>query len=345
MEKEEKEVVLTEEEVQGVKSEISLKEEPKEEKKEVKAEPKKADKIKYNDERLARIEEHRLAFYQIFKKQNILKWVVSVIAIALLIFAFLAVPNMLPGNDYNALRISLMITLAAISLGLMLAYSLISKRYLNKKLRVYFDNVNDELTSFLYTKEGLELVPTEEKMISRIQYEEAGFFKDIVQVNSRGLQKLKYHGLEFFIVDAAAQINNGKAMAPVFVGKYLVTPTTYEGDTILVYLKGDKRSIAPNKVDELKLVFDNEKMAIFSNEPNWNKVVNAKFKQALERIKLDNTLIDIQVILRNKKAYISMNYDDSLMVLALENPYNPFPTEEFKEDFEGMLDFITLINK
>ena len=136
------------------------------------------------------------------------------------------------------------------------------------------------------------------------------------------------------IVDAAAQINDGKKMSPVFVGKYIVAPAKYEDGPILVYMKGDKRSIAPTNIDDLKLVFDNEKMAIYSNEPNWNKIVTLKFKKALQSIKLDNTLIDIALVLKDKKAYICMNYDDSLMVLPLENQFNPHSNEEFKEDFE-----------
>lgn len=311
------------------------------------SEPKKEEKseIKYSDENLAKIEELRKEFYKVYKSQNTGKWIFSIIAIGVLIFAFLGVPNLFPGDEFNALRISLMITLGVLSLLCMFGYSFIMRRVINKKLRKYFDDVYACLEKFIYVKEGLEVIPNDEKTLNKIQFDEAGIYKGVIQVNSRQLTKLKYHGKDIMIVDAAAQINDGKKMTPVFVGKYLVAPSKYEGQPILVYIKGDKRSIAPTNIDDLKLVFDDEKMSVFSNEPNWNKTLTLKFKKALLGIKLDNTLIDIALMLKDKKAYICMNYDDSLMILPLENPFNPHPNEEFKEDFEKMLDFIDLINE
>ena len=349
LEKNTEDIVLNEDEIKVIKDvpvierkESEVKEEVKEEKKE---EEKKPATIVYSDENLKKIEDLRSEFYETYKKGNVWKWVFTILGLGLIIFGFIGVPNMFPNDDQGTLRISLMIICAVLSLATMGLYTFFSRRKVNKQVRAYFDSVYECLDKFTFTREGLEVTPAEERTISKVAFCENDIFKNVVEVNSRDLKKAKYHGYEFSIVDAAAQINNGKRMTPVFVGKYIEAPTTYEGGSILIYQKGDKRSIAPTNIDDLKLVFDNEKTAIYSNESDWEKVVNSKFKAALNKIKIDKTLIDIIIMMRNKKLYICMNYDDSLMILPLENQYNPFPNEEFKDDFEKILDFIDLLNK
>ena len=65
------------------------------------------------------IEESRQELYQAYKKQNVIKIIVSLLGIGVLIFAFIGVPNIIKGEEYNTLRISLMVVMAAISLLIM----------------------------------------------------------------------------------------------------------------------------------------------------------------------------------------------------------------------------------
>ena len=291
------------------------------------------------------IEESRQELYQAYKKQNVIKIVVSLLGIGVLIFAFIGVPNIIKGEEYNTLRISLMVVMAAISLLIMFTYSFVVRRSMNKKLRTYFDTLYETLNKYHFDGELELLEGGAKKTLEKIQFDEAYLYKNVIQVNSRNVCDVKYHGLNFLVADAGAKINNGKSMQTIFVGKFFIAPANYNDEQIIVYLKGDKRSIPPTNIDDIKLVFDDEKMSVYSNNENWNKVVNAKFKQALFQIKPDNTLIDVAVSIRDGKVFVCLGYDDDLMIIPLEKPFNPTPNKEYKEDLLKTVKFIELLNK
>lgn len=321
---------------------VEKKEEPEESSKE---EEKVAPET-YSDENLGKIEEHRKELFAVYKKQNLWKWVFSLISISILVFAFIGVPNILPGEDQNTLRLTLMIVLAAISLLMMFSYSFFLRRALNKKVRTYFDNVYTCLNAYHFDSPNVSVDTVEvSKALSKVQFDEAHLYKNVLQVNSRNLVEVKYKNINVLIADAAGQINDGKRLRPIFVGKFIEAPFAYKDDPIIVYAKGDKRSIAPTETDDMKLVYDDEKMAVYSNNSDWNKIVNAKFKEHLFKIKLDKTLIDIAISIRDGKVFFCLGYDDDLMILPLEKKFLERPNVEFKEDLYNVFDFIEYLNK
>ncbi len=307
-------------------------------------------KFDYSSTYLENIENSRIEFNKKYKNNNYIKWIVSFVAIAILLFAFFGVPNIVTNSDNNSnnpLQISLMVSLAVISLGIMLGYSIFSKKRINKKSRTYFSELYSNITSYIFDNENYKDVTCDaQRKIEKIQFDENELFKDVFEVGSRATTEFTYLDIPVLLCDCAAQIQTAKRAKPVYVGKYLVSPSNYLNDElIVVYVKGDQRSLPPTNLDKIKCLFDNDKFSIYSNNKQATKIITTKIRNLILKIKKGKSLVDIAISLKQGKCFICLGYDDDLMVLPLEHPFDPRPYEEFKEEVAATMELIQELNK
>ena len=300
--------------------------------------------LNYESEPLAHIEEERKVFLKKYKKQNSLKWVVSLIALAAVIAVWIVIPNVAKDQSW---AMPVMISSIVGILALLLVYTFWVRRSINSKMKAYFGIFYEESNRFVFDQEGFEkLEPQVPDKISKEQFTDCEMYKDIIEVGSRGLTAFEYKGVPAMVCDCAGQVKTEKRIAPVFVGKYLFAASNYEGDDpIIVYLKGDKRALPPTNVEDKKAVHDDDKYIVWSNNSKWNSVVDAKFMKILNKVKLSNDLVDLAISITKGRMFIAMGYDDPLMVLPLEKPYNPNPVKTYKKDIAVVAEFFTLLNK
>ena len=90
---------------------------------------------------------------------------------------------------------------------------------------------------------------------------------------------------------------------------------------------------------------DDNKYIVWSNNSKWESVVNTPFKKLISQVKLSNDLVDLAISITKGRMFIAMGYDDPLMVLPLEKPYNPNPVKTYKKDISVIAKFIELLNK
>lgn len=311
----------------------------------VKEEPVK-EEIKYNDDLLKQIEDNRLKFYKRYRIGSIFKWPVAALSIGALVFAFFAVPSFI--GDNNSLKMGLMIGIAALSLITMVTYTLISKFMLNKRSKNYFADYYDLVSNYTLDNKNIKDVDcVAARKIERIEFDENLLFKDVDMVGSRALTTFKYKDHDISLCDLAAQVRVDRRPRPVFVGKYVIAPSKYDvDDPIFVYIKGDaKKALPPTNMEGYKTVLDDDKIAIYSNNGKWNKLVTSKVKSALLSLKEGDNLIDIAIAFRPGKMFVCMGYDDSLMILPLEKAFDPKPTEEYKVELHKLLKLIGEINE
>ena len=302
----------------------------------------------YNDEVLKTIEDNRATFLKKYRFESIWKWVVSAIGIGLLVFAFLGVPNIVTAEEYQALRMSLMVGIGLFSLVLMLTFTFVSKYFLNKKAKKYFGDFYNNVTKYVMSDKAFKEVDCDaQRKLDRIQFDENLLFKGVDMVGSRALTNLKYNETPLLVCDCAAQVRVDRRPKPVFVGKYVVSTCNYDNDEpIFVYVKGDeKRSLPPTNMDDFKLAFDDDKISVYSNNDKWNKYFTSKLKNKVLQLKTGNSLVDISISFKSKRLCVCLGYDDDLMVLPLEKPFNPKPTEEYKAEFHKLVKIIEELNK
>ncbi len=305
--------------------------------------------FEYSDDSLKQIEENRKVFLSFYNKQKIIKWVVGIICLVIVVCAWVLLPNI--GKDSDGKQASwvmpTMVITVALALVLTFTYSLLIKRVINRKMREYFTNYYQCVSDFtLKGKQFSNIQIQTPGKIEKIQFDENLLYKDVVDVGSRGLTDFDYNGLHLMVVEAAAQVKTDKRMLPVFVGKYLVGPASYDdANPIIIYIKGDKRALPPTNIDEIKNVLEDDKFLVYSNNANWKKVLTKDILSKIKKIKTGKQLIDVAISLHNGKIFVCLGYDDPTMVLPLEHGFDPSPMMEYKEELLEFCQLIEAFNK
>lgn len=300
--------------------------------------------LNYDSDALSHIEEERRSFLSKYKKQNTFKWIVSMIALAGVIVTWIVIPNVAGGESWS---MPVMISVIVGLLALLLLYTFWVRKSLNTKMKDYFNVFYSESNNYVFDQEGFDKVEmqTPDKL-TKEQFADCGMYKDIIEVGSRGLTAFEYHNVPIMVSDCAGQVKTEKRIAPVFVGKYLFAASNYEeDDPIVIYLKGDQRSLPPTNADDMRSVFDDKKMTIWSNNSKWEKTVNSSLKKLLNGVKLSNDLVDLAISIQKGRVFVCMGYDDPLMVLPLEKPYNSNPVKTYKKDVLAVVKIIEELNK
>lgn len=303
----------------------------------------------YDSPELENIENKRKEFLHYYKNQNLFKWVVGGIGIILIIIAWIVIPNFGKNSDGTAASWALpaAIIITVVSLGAIFVYSTLTKKSLNRRMRDYFLFYYNEMKDYCFGNDQYEsadlLVPDK---LERIQFDENKLYENVFEVGSRGLTEIKYKGKLMMVCDCAAQVKGDKRVFPVFVGKYIVAPSSYnEADPIFVYVKGDKRSLPPTAISGYKPVLDDKDIVIYSNYGKWNKVINSKVLAAIKKISVGKQLVDVAISLSNGKVYMCLGYDDPVMVLPLEHAFDPSPSKEVKSHWPEVMAVIEELNK
>lgn len=317
----------------------TLKEEPQVEEVKEEAIP---EPISYESDYLQTIENNRIEFLRYYKTQNIFKWVVALLSIAIILVDFLLIPNLF--EDKQTLRLTLMLVIAGIALGGAGTYTIVIKRFINKRMKKYFEDYYDASKNYVFDQEGFEEAELQNPdRIEQVQFDENKVHVNVANVGSRGLTTFRFHKKPMYVCDCAAQVRLEKSIKPIFVGKYLVGDTKYDGeDPIIIYLKGDERSLPPTNTEANKIVYDDKDLQVYSNNKNWNKIVNSSLMKSLHKFKKEKNLVDLTISLVSKKIYVLLGYDDPLMVLPLNNQFDPKPTMQYKKD---LVYFVSLIEE
>lgn len=298
----------------------------------------------YENESLLNIENARKEFLTNYKAQNRFRILLSCIGIVLCIVIFVVIPNTIKDS-----KVALPVMLASLGLVLcsLLVYSFYSRRRLQKRMREYFRFFYEEANKFSLEGEDFkEIVQQNPDKLQMQQFTDCGMYKDIVEVGSRGLTSFEYKKIPTMICDCAGQIKTQKRLQPVFVGKYLFAPSNYNDENpLIIYLKGDERKLPPTNVEGLKKVIDDEKMVVYTNNKNYSKLLSKELKGLLGEVVLDKDLVDLAISLTPGRCFVCMGYDDPLMVIPMERPYNPGPITKFKSDLKVIMKIIEVLNK
>lgn len=295
--------------------------------------------IEYPDENLGKVELARQEFYKVYHKSNIIKWIVSGACILLIVCGWL-IPNAIEALQEN----SMMIALIACGVGLvgLLIFNFFWRKNvtaaMNRYFREYYEHVND----YVFSERVSNLQGSIDNKIEEEELKNCNLYKDVGKVGSRATYTFDYKGKTIKVSDAAAQVVLGKTLRTVFVGKYLYTTNNYKGSDILIYFKGNKRALPPTNLAERKVFSDSKNIVIYGDK-GTEKVITAKVREALNEFKTNKTFVDMAISIREGMTYFAMGYEDDLMVIALEKPFDPNPTVQYAGDLKKVLKLIDLM--
>lgn len=313
----------------------SLEEQPKTEeiKEETPALETQAEPVKpvYDSEELQAIEDERVKFLGEYRSGNRLKSIIFFIVMFLMVGTFIIIPNVGQGAAW---QLPVMISIAVVLLGCVLGFSFLTRRKMTQKMRNYFSIFYGNMNKYVFGSKSFDKVVFENPgKIEDHLFLDSNLYKDVLEVRSRGATTFGYEQKPVLVCDCAGSVKTDKRVAPIFVGKYLVTGNKYEGkDPIYIYIKGDQRSLPPTNLEEVKVVKDDAKMAIYSNDSKWEKTLNTKVMKIVNSMKPNKELVDIAISIQPGTTYIALGYDDPLMVIPLDRPFNQEPVKGYKKD-------------
>lgn len=302
----------------------------------------------YDDERLSKIEEARKEYGAWYKKVNIWKNVASFgcILIVVLAWVLLTIPAIKEGLTSLGEQVPMIVTLvvAGVALVGLLAFSYFFRKKIEARMADYFKNFYDLQNDYIYPEAVKPLTGDVKSKLDPEKLKESGLYKDIAKVGSRACIEFDYHDEHIVLSDAAAQVQEKKSLRTVFVGKFLYFPNNYIGEDIVVYLKGNKRALPPTTLAGRPLFSDSKSMVIYG-PANSKRVLTAEVRNVLANFETNMTFVDMALAIREGMTYIALGYEDDLMVLPLETPFNPAPTKEAKKDIEQVLALIDALNE
>lgn len=304
--------------------------------------PVEAEPISYSAKELENIEESRKEFLKVYRTQNTIKWIVSFVAIGAIIFGCIVVPNLGLGNTGLVVMI---VTLVA-ALAATVLYTVFARKYINKKMHAYFDYFYENTNKYVFGDTVKDIKMPFPGKIQDEAFLDNNLYKDVASVGSRGLTEFVYEDVPVAVADCAGQVRKDKRLYPCFVGKYVYAASNYKYDEPLyIYFKGDKRALAPTNLEGVNGVLEDKKMIVYSNNKDWKKVLTADVKKILSSINMNKELVDLAISLQKGRLFVCMGYDDPLMVLPLQNQFDPKPTELYKKDVAKVLKLVKELNK
>lgn len=293
----------------------------------------------YDDEHLENIERNRQEFYKHYSKFNFVKWIVTAVSILLIICGWL-IPNAI-----DALKdASMIIAIACCGTGLvtLLIFNSIFKKKMTVRMNHYFREYYANTNAYVFDESITDIQGSIDNKLDEAEFKECDLYKDVSKVGSRACYTFKKGEKVFKIADAAAQVVVGKAMGTAYVGKFLITSNNYEGSDILIYFKGNKRALPPTNLAGRKVFSDSKNIVIYGDK-GTEKVITEKVREALGKFHTNKTFVDMAIAIRAGKTFYAMGYEDDLMVINLDKPFNPNPTKQFKEDFAKVMALAELL--
>ncbi|MCQ2741776.1 MAG: hypothetical protein MJ239_00515 [Bacilli bacterium] len=300
--------------------------------------------FEYDADPLQNIEDQRVAFFKDYKGSNKWKILATVIALFAIVAGWILPTQFIPNvGIYFAIGIAI---LAVIGLAV---FSFLSRKNIEKKMKAYFQNYYDR--SYQYAMEGLPIEGFKGDLDQKLSDEEfnaCALYDDVFKIGSRYGTTFTYDSgegkIDCAMIDAAAQVKGKKALETVFVGKYLRMPNTYNGSGLVVYFKGNKRALPPTNVSGLNVLEENAKMVIYGEESE-RKYISREIRKAFTDVRTNKILVDVAIAIKPGKTYFLLGYEDDLMVIPLQNAFNPNPLKEFKANVGEFLAMGALFNK
>lgn len=285
----------------------------------------------YDSEELQAIEDERIKFLGEYRSGNRIKSIIFFVVMLLMVGTFIIIPNVGQGAAW---QLPVMISVAVVLLGCVLGFSFLTRKKMTQKMRNYFSIFYGNMNKYVFGSKNFDKVVFENPgKIEDHLFTDSNLYKDVLEVRSRGATTFEYEKKPILVCDCAGSVRTDKRVVPIFVGKYLVTGNKYEGkEPIYIYIKGDQRSLPPTNLEEVKVVKDDATMAIYSNDSKWEKNLNTKVMKIINSMKPNKELVDIAISIQPGTTYIALGYDDPLMVIPLDRPFNQEPVKGYKKD-------------
>ncbi len=298
--------------------------------------------LEYDDANLTAIEEARKVWNHYNKVSNRVKFAYSTI-ILLGILAGWLIPTLLQVS--SALIIGLCCAVGGIVI--LAVVGIIRQRAAKKVVRDYFNSFYTAINNYTLGAIGIDDIQGDiDSKVTSEEFLEGGAFDKVAQIGSRDNITFTYRGMDCALADAAGSIDAGKSLQTIFVGKYLRTHNTLElsDEGLLIYFSGNDRALPPEKMNRLHLCERTKRYKVYGASSD-KKVLTKKIRDGLARIRTDKLLVDVTIVIKPGRTYWYLGYEDDIMVLPNDKPFDARFMKEYKWQIAEFLEIARLMNE
>ena len=174
-----------------------------------------------------------------------------------------------------------------------------------------------------------------------------GIYMALNQIASRNVIHGSFDGRSFRVGDMGIYSGSGKNRQSAFVGKYITAPNDlhFEGRYIITS-KGKTPVDLPSDIEDLNVLVNDGDFLIYGkagNKPSSD--LTQKFIDKIKSIETNSYLLTFSVVVWGGHTSIYASYNDEVMTLPYEKPYNKNANEHYARDLYAFMDALSMLNK
>ena len=289
------------------------------------------------------IEEARLDFNKFFKKGRIRSYIIMgvvflVAAASVFCITFQQVP---------ALKI-VGWSLIGVALVGMIVYYIVTRNSMPNATKKYIAVVNKELNqrNFSDTKYQDVKTDTKEKLELSKPLSD-NIYSGLNNIASRNVITGHFAGRSFKVCDLGLYTGAGKQRASAFVGKYVSLPNDlhFEGRYI-INVKSATPVDLPSDIADLTVLSEEDGVVIYGKEgAKFASDLGKDFLKQIKDIEVKESLLGLNIVIWGGHSSAYASYDDTVMTLPFEKPFNKVANEKYAEDLLAIMNAFALLVK
>ena len=295
---------------------------------------------------VAEVEERRQLLFQAYTKTRKMS---NFMMVAVVLVVVGAMALLMVNQDWSKI---VGYSLAGVALVGLVVFSILTKNKFPTQSKEYIRFVTTRIDQDIYNNTEFQDVKVD--LNEKYTLTEVGLdkiYKDLVDIGSRNIVRGLYLGKGFSCGELALYSTKDdgkrKVKAVAFIGKRLDLQNTlhFEGRYILSF-QAEKPNDLPTDIDDLEKLHEDGNFTVYGPiGADYAKDIPAKYISELKKIKLEGNLLGLSVVLWAGHTGVYLSYDDPVVALPFDKPFDAEPQRAFKDHLLTVLDAERLINK
>ena len=174
-----------------------------------------------------------------------------------------------------------------------------------------------------------------------------GIYQNLNNIASRNVVNGKFDGRTFRVADMGVYTGQGKNRQSAFVGKYMTYTNDlhFEGRYIIT-VKGKTPVDLPSDIEDLELLINEGDFLLYGKSGSKpSSDLTQKFIDKIKKIETNKHLLTFNVVVWGGHSSIYASFDDEIMTLPYEKPFDKSANEQYAHDLYAFYDALALLNK
>ena len=282
------------------------------------------------------IEEARQNLFKAYTKSRRMSNIIMFVVLAMIVGVMFMIMS-----NIQWLKIVGYCAAGAIVVGMVVYYVLTRKKFPDKT-KDYIAFVSTSLRNRMFDEDFKEVSYNEEERFTIADFAGDGVYKDATGINSRNIIRATYkgHHLTYGEVALLRPSTRKQQVPPLFVGKYITLPNelNFDGRFVIVYKNSKQPFDLPNNVDDLTVLEEKDDVTVYGPEgADFHKTLKGNFLTELRKIRVENHLYNINIVIWGGHSAAYISYDDAIMSFPFDKPFDHVAFDQSCKDMEAVI--------